>query len=108
MNKMLIVSICRTPQSLVFGLMWIGAKDGRFFMRHVCQDSDELKTYGWTRHNGRDYGHQLLVDQTITLTTSFLKSKATGSGYGGDWVTRIEAQVDEYFSLSFSCVLFFF
>nr|GMD23223.1 mannosyl-oligosaccharide glucosidase GCS1 [Ipomoea batatas] len=85
----------RTPQSVVFGLMWIGAKDGRFFMRHVCQDSDDLKTYGWTRHNGRDYGHQLLVDQTMTLTTSFLKSKANGSGYGGDWVTRIEAQVDE-------------
>ncbi|KAL6531514.1 hypothetical protein OROMI_027877 [Orobanche minor] len=93
--KFILAYVQGTPQSLVFGLMWIGAKDGRFFMRHVCQDSDELKTYGWTRHNGRDYGHQLLVDQTMTLTTSFLKLKANGSGYGGDWVNRIEAQVDE-------------
>ncbi|CAH9108499.1 unnamed protein product [Cuscuta europaea] len=85
----------RSPQSLVFGLMWIGAKDGRFFMRHVCQDSDELKTYAWTRHNGRDYGHQVLVDHTMTLTTSFLKSKANGSGYGGDWTARVEAHVEE-------------
>ncbi|CAL5433583.1 unnamed protein product [Camellia sinensis] len=33
--------------------------DGRYFMRHVCQDSDELKTYGWTCHNGQDYGRQM-------------------------------------------------
>ncbi|KAL0364311.1 UNVERIFIED_CONTAM: Mannosyl-oligosaccharide glucosidase GCS1 [Sesamum angustifolium] len=43
----------------VRGLMWIGVKDGRYFMRHVCQDLDELKTYGWTHHNGRDYGRQI-------------------------------------------------
>ncbi|PIN15118.1 Glucosidase I [Handroanthus impetiginosus] len=82
----------RTPQSLLAGLMWIGVKDGRYFMRHVCQDSDELKTYGWTHHNGRDYGNQVLVDQNLKLTTSFLKSTEKESGYGGDWAVRIEAQ----------------
>ncbi|KAI3467687.1 hypothetical protein Pfo_024350 [Paulownia fortunei] len=82
----------KTPQSLLAGLMWIGVKDGRYFMRHVCQDSDELKTYGWTHHNGWDYGRQVLVDQKLTLTTSFLKSKEKESGYGGDWAVRIEAQ----------------
>ncbi|PSS26953.1 Mannosyl-oligosaccharide glucosidase [Actinidia chinensis var. chinensis] len=82
----------RTPQSLVAGLMWIGIKDGRYFMRHVCQDSDELKTYGWMRHNGWDYGHQKLVDQDMTLTTSFFKSNKDGSGYGGDWTVRIDVQ----------------
>ncbi|KAG6426732.1 hypothetical protein SASPL_110961 [Salvia splendens] len=82
----------RTPQSLLAGLMWLGAKDGRYAMRHVCQDSDELKTYGWTHHNGRDYGRQVLVDQKLVLTTSFLKSKEEESGYGGDWAVRIEAQ----------------
>nr|XP_009779159.1 PREDICTED: mannosyl-oligosaccharide glucosidase GCS1-like isoform X2 [Nicotiana sylvestris] len=85
----------RTPQSLVAGLMWIGVKDGRYFMRHVCQDSDELKQYGWTSHNGRDYGHQVLTEQTMSLTTSFLKSKGHGSGYGGDWAVRIGAQSNE-------------
>lgn len=68
-------------------------------MRHVCQDSDELKQYGWTSHNGRDYGHQVLSEQAMTLTTSFLKSKDHGSGYGGDWAVRIGVQSNEYFSL---------
>ncbi|KAL6983884.1 mannosyl-oligosaccharide glucosidase [Sarracenia purpurea var. burkii] len=72
--------------------MWIGVKDGRYFVRHVCQDADELRTYGWTSHNGRDYGHQKLVDQELTLTTSFYKSKEDGSGYGGDWAVRIDMQ----------------
>ncbi|CAL5378073.1 unnamed protein product [Camellia sinensis] len=87
--------VVRTPQSLVAGLMWLGLKDGRYFMRHVCQDSDELKTYGWTCHNGRDYGCQMLVDQDMTLMTSFLKSKEDGSGYGGDWAVRIDVQSEK-------------
>lgn len=85
----------RTPQSLVAGLMWIGVKDGRYFMRHVCQDSDELSTYGWTHHNGRDYGHQVLIDHGMTLATSFLKSKEDGSGYGGDWTVRIDVKSEK-------------
>ncbi|CAL5357831.1 unnamed protein product [Camellia sinensis] len=89
------VRVVRTPQSLVAGLMWLGLKDGRYFMRHVCQDSDELKTYGWTCHNGRDYGRQMLVDQDMTLMTSFLKSKEDGSGYGGDWAVRIDVQSEK-------------
>ncbi|GKV48774.1 hypothetical protein SLEP1_g55567 [Rubroshorea leprosula] len=63
----------RTPRSLIAGLMWIAR-------------------YGWTQHNGRDFGHQLLVDQDMTLETSFLKSKGDGSGYGGDWAVRIDVQ----------------
>ncbi|XP_059624181.1 mannosyl-oligosaccharide glucosidase GCS1-like [Cornus florida] len=85
----------RTPRSLIAGLMWIGVKDGRYFMRHVCQNTDELKKYGWVHHNGRDYGRQVLVDQDIMLTTSFLKSKADGSGYGGDWAVRIDMQSEK-------------
>ncbi|XP_021746583.1 mannosyl-oligosaccharide glucosidase GCS1-like [Chenopodium quinoa] len=82
----------RTPQSLIAGLMWIGVKDGQYVMRHVCQDSDNLNTYGWTHHNGRDYGRQLIVDQGLTLETSFLKLREKGSGYGGDWAVRIDLQ----------------
>ncbi|KAF3778043.1 Mannosyl-oligosaccharide glucosidase [Nymphaea thermarum] len=82
----------RTPRSLIAGLMWIGVKDGRYHLRHVCQDSDDLSTYGWTKHNGRDYGHQVLVDQDLIIATSFVKAHASGSGYGGDWAVRVEAQ----------------
>ncbi|KAL7609119.1 mannosyl-oligosaccharide glucosidase GCS1 [Lactuca sativa] len=85
----------RTPESLVAGLMWLGIKDGRYFMRHVCQDADDLQTYGWNKHNGRDYGHQVLIDHGMTLTTSFLKSKVDGSGYGGDWAFRVGVQSEK-------------
>jgi mannosyl-oligosaccharide glucosidase len=84
----------RTPLSLIAGLMWIGLKNGQYFLRHVCQDSDELSTYGWTAHNGRDYGHQVLVDHGLFLTTSFLKEKGEGSGYGGDWAVRLDANCE--------------
>lgn len=85
----------RTPQSLMAGLMWIGVKDGRYHLRHVCRHEDDLSTYGWKKHNGRDYGHQVLVDHGIILTTEFLKSKGDDSGYGGDWAVRIDVQVDK-------------
>lgn len=89
-----LIVLPRTPQSLLAGLMWIGIKDRRYSLRHVCQNSDELKTFGWTHHNGRDYGRQVLVDQEFTLTTSFLKSRVAESGYGGDWTVRLEAQAE--------------
>ncbi|KAG6653947.1 mannosyl-oligosaccharide glucosidase GCS1 isoform X1 [Carya illinoinensis] len=98
----------RTPQSLIAGLMWIGVKDGRYLMRHVCQDSDELSTYGWTNHNGRDFGHQVLVDQDLMLTTSFLKSKVDGCGYGGDWAVRIDVQSKQSKSTEDTTHLFFY
>ncbi|KAM7261881.1 hypothetical protein ACFE04_020958 [Oxalis oulophora] len=86
----------RTPRSLLAGLMWIGITDGTYSMRHVCQDSDHLTTYGWTTHNGRDYGHQLIVDNHVTLATSFIKSFSNRHhGYGGDWALRINVTKTE-------------
>ncbi|KAK2438021.1 mannosyl-oligosaccharide glucosidase [Trifolium repens] len=85
----------RTPQSLMAGLMWIGVKDGSNHLRHVCKHEDDLSAYGWGKHNGRDYGHQVLVDHGMILTTEFLKSKGDNSGYGGDWAVRIDVQVDK-------------
>jgi mannosyl-oligosaccharide glucosidase len=72
--------------------MWVGVKNGQYFLRHVCQDSDELSKYGWEDHNGRDYGRQELTDHGLQLTTSFLKDKGEGSGYGGDWAVRLDAK----------------
>ncbi|KAG5058005.1 hypothetical protein GLYMA_05G146400v4 [Glycine max] len=85
----------RTPKSLIAGLMWIVVKDGRYHLRHVCKHEDNLSTYGWTKHNGRDFGHQVLVDHGMAITTGFLKSKVEGSGYGGDWAVRINVQIDK-------------
>ncbi|KAL6521508.1 hypothetical protein OROGR_018077 [Orobanche gracilis] len=61
----------RTPQSLLAGLMWICVKEGRSYMRHVCQDSDDLRTYGWTHHNGRDYGRQVLTNERAEIVHLF-------------------------------------
>lgn len=85
----------RAPQSLMAGLMWIGVKDGRYHLRHVCKHEDDLSTYGWIKHNGRDFGRQVLADHGMILATEFLKSKGDGSGYGGDWAVRIDVQVDK-------------
>jgi len=35
---------------------------------------------------------QEIVDQDLSITTTFLKSWELGSGYGGDWVVRIQAK----------------
>ncbi|PRQ39935.1 putative glycosidase [Rosa chinensis] len=82
----------RTPRSLIAGLMWLGIQDGRYSLRHFCQDSDGLAQYGWTDHDGRTYGHQVIVDQGMKLATSFLKSNGEDSGYGGDWAVRLDVQ----------------
>lgn len=76
------------------GLMWTIVKDGRYHLRHVCKQEDDLSAYGWKKHNGRDFGHQVLVDNGMTLATQFFKSKGDASGYGGDWAVRIDVQID--------------
>ncbi|KAJ8759076.1 hypothetical protein K2173_003314 [Erythroxylum novogranatense] len=98
----------RTPRSLVAGLMWLGVKDGRYALRHMCQDSDELTTYSWTEHNGRDYGKQVLVDQDLKLETYFLKSKSEYSGYGGDWAVQIDTQTQKSNEMLRNGHLFFY
>ncbi|KAG8054167.1 hypothetical protein GUJ93_ZPchr0001g31040 [Zizania palustris] len=40
----------------------------------------------------RDYGRQMLLDHGLLLTTSFMKEKGEGSGYGGDWAVRLDAK----------------
>uniref|UniRef100_M4EMK9 Mannosyl-oligosaccharide glucosidase n=2 Tax=Brassica campestris TaxID=3711 RepID=M4EMK9_BRACM len=82
----------RTPQSLVAGLMWLGDEkddDGKHVMRHFCENSQNLKSFGWREHNGIDFGRQELLDQDMILETSFVKSKEGSLGYGGDWSVRI-------------------
>ncbi|GLJ14104.1 hypothetical protein SUGI_0226180 [Cryptomeria japonica] len=86
----------RTPKSLIAGLMWLAVKDSQYVLRHTCEMSDELKIYGWLRHDGRNYGHQVIVDQDMAMTTTFLKSRGNGSGYGGDWAIRLDVRNDRY------------
>ncbi|CAH8362874.1 unnamed protein product [Eruca vesicaria subsp. sativa] len=82
----------RTPESLVGGLMWLGVKDEMYVMRHFCENSDDLGSFGWREHNGRDFGRQELVENDMVLETSFVKSRGDGFGYGGDWSVRIHVK----------------
>ncbi|XP_010478035.1 PREDICTED: alpha-glucosidase 2 isoform X2 [Camelina sativa] len=82
----------RTPKSLVAGLMWLVTKDGKPVMRHFCENSEDLKSFGWREHNGRDFGRQELLEQDMILETSFVKSKEGSHGYGGDWSIRINVK----------------
>ncbi|CAE5958617.1 unnamed protein product [Arabidopsis arenosa] len=82
----------RTPKSLVAGLMWLVMKDGKQVMRHFCENSADLKSFGWREHNGRDFGRQELFEQDVVLETSFVKSKEGSLGYGGDWSIRINVK----------------
>lgn len=99
---------CRTPQSLVAGLMWLGVKDEMYVMRHFCENSDDLSSFGWREHNGRDFGRQELVENDMILETSFVKSKGDGSsGYGGDWSVRIDVKNKGYIAYFFTSVFCF-
>lgn len=72
--------------------MWLGDEkddDGKHVMRHFCENSQDLKSFGWREHNGVDFGRQELLDQDMILETSFVKSKEGSLGYGGDWSVRI-------------------
>lgn len=61
-------------------------------MRHFCENSDDLSTFGWREHNGRDFGRQELVENDMILETSFVKLKEDSLGYGGDWAVRIDVK----------------
>lgn len=80
----------RDPYSLVMGLMWYAPRrlgaDGSGF-RHWCELDDRLKTYGWTKHDGRTFGVQRIRDGPIELETSFVKFP--GGQFGGDWTARV-------------------
>ncbi|XP_016840583.1 mannosyl-oligosaccharide glucosidase GCS1 [Nasonia vitripennis] len=80
----------REPFSLVTGLMWYFPNtlqgDGRG-LRHWCTQEDKLERYGWTKHDGKNFGIQEIVDNKVLLKTSFIKN--THGLNGGDWTAKI-------------------
>eukprot|EP00967_Tisochrysis_lutea_P059275 scaffold75563_cov30-Tisochrysis_lutea.AAC.1 len=88
------------PTALVAGLMWTSARpDGtaeQSTLRHQCEQ-DSIQKYGFSQHDGRGYGHQLILDPEngIALNTSFLRAPFLHSGGSGSkfatggWAVRI-------------------
>lgn len=79
----------RTPNSLVVGMMWFSQKiiDNSLQIRHWCNQWDKLKKYGWSKHDGINFGIQSIEEEDFIIHTSFVKK--LGGNYGGDWTARI-------------------
>lgn len=60
----------RTPQSLLFGMMWTPT-EAAGPLRHTCEQSDSLRRYGWNEHDGSSYGSQTIEDHGKTLFCLF-------------------------------------
>jgi mannosyl-oligosaccharide glucosidase len=53
--------------------LWHDVSDPRA-IRHSCEDGDDLKGWGWTRHDGRNYGHQEITDPQNDMVWSLAMS----------------------------------
>ena len=58
--------------------------------RHWCDQNDGLMKYGWSAHDGRNFGiHDIYenVDNGFSIRTSWVKRH--GGQHGGDWSARM-------------------
>ncbi|KAK6635847.1 hypothetical protein RUM44_001101 [Polyplax serrata] len=86
----------RDPYSLVSGLMWYFPKlvePGNAKIRHWCEQSDNLKNYTWTEHDGRNFGIQEIYDGPYHIQTSFVKR--LGGNHGGDWTANVKVNSNQ-------------
>ncbi|CAF4518187.1 unnamed protein product [Rotaria sp. Silwood1] len=80
----------RSVKSLSGGLMWFDygtlQKSNDRFLRHWCDQNDQLK-YGWTYHDGENFGIEDIKDNNLDLNIQWIKQNS--GQHGGDWTTRI-------------------
>nr|XP_029728873.1 alpha-glucosidase 2-like [Aedes albopictus] len=78
----------REEHPLVTGLMWYLPSQLRSLsdIRHSCEIGDNLRKYGWTHHDGRNFGIQEIVDGSISLQTSFVKSNPSS------WTAKVDVK----------------
>lgn len=55
-----------------------------WYFRHWCEAGDNLDKFGWTKHDGRNFGIQEIIDGPIQIETSFVKSEMDN-----EWTARI-------------------
>ncbi|KAJ2719794.1 Processing alpha glucosidase I [Coemansia sp. Benny D115] len=86
----------RLANSLLSGVMWFGLDSPQNWnaIRHSCELGDNLSEYGYTRHNGRDFGEQTMRDEDhgVEMTSEFVK--VPGSE-GGSWAVRFKGRTLE-------------
>ncbi len=69
----------------------VNLKRGHLGLRHWCEQSDDVDSFGWTKHNGLDFGQQKIYDRGLKLTTEFVKKPENGDN-GGEWSARIRVE----------------
>ncbi|KAJ2797764.1 Processing alpha glucosidase I, partial [Coemansia guatemalensis] len=86
----------RVPNSLLSGLMWFGLDDQQNWrsIRHSCELGDNLGEYGYLRHNGRDFGEQVMRDAEhgVEIKSEFIKVPGE---HGGSWAVRFTGRTLE-------------
>ena len=61
--------------------------------RSECRQEDRIQKYGWTQHDGRHYGRQVIDDaaQKVRLVTEYVRLSGKEEGY---WAARIQVTPD--------------
>lgn len=87
----------RLPNTLMTGLVWAGLTHSQELgipayprlnsnptigWRHSCENSHNLSKYGWTKHDGRNFGSQEIIDGQVgwLIKTDFLKKPHGSKG----------------------------
>lgn len=93
------------PHSLMTGLMWFNADNMYALpqMRHQCEQSDDLKTFGWKKYDPRRGGRQVISDKGchINLVTDFVKSD------DGNWGLKIKGIPHKGFEETVTSLVFY-
>ncbi|KAI8977921.1 glycoside hydrolase [Pilobolus umbonatus] len=89
--------------------MWFDALHFQRFehIRHSCEQGDDVESYGYNKHDGREYASQEINDKpsNMKIATEFIK--ISGGSHGGDWGVRISGTpIDDSVS-SVTSVLFY-
>jgi mannosyl-oligosaccharide glucosidase len=63
-------------------------------LKHArCEQGDNLDSFGWTQHDGENFGVQEIRDRGLLFTTSFVKRLRPENAHkGGDWSARVRIE----------------
>ncbi|KAM3575457.1 hypothetical protein VYU27_002679 [Nannochloropsis oceanica] len=91
-NQYFCIKSRTTPASLASGVLWHGPGRTVADARSECRQEDWIQKYGWTQHDGRHFGRQVIEDtaQKVRLVTEFVRL----NGKDGYWAARIQVTPD--------------
>lgn len=82
----------RIPDSILTGLLWFQTEsfNAPMLSKHSCEQSHNIKKFGWTKYDPRYGGIESIYDNDsrLNLTTEFVKTDD-----GLDWALRVKGKV---------------